>query len=58
MEKRRLQYAHNEARIYRRYYRPQTNPFYLLKSLLCIFFSGDSPYGRSTYTEKHKHFLK
>jgi len=58
MKRRRLQYAHNEARIYRRYYRPNTNPLYLFKSLLCVFLFGESPVGRPSYTERTKQLLK
>ncbi|MCM5529744.1 hypothetical protein [Parasegetibacter sp. NRK P23] len=58
MKKNQVQYAHDEARMYRRYYRPNTNPVYLLKSLLCVFLSGEAPYGRPSYIERKKQLLK
>jgi len=43
MKNRNLVHAHEEAKIYRHYYKPSLNIFRLLKSVLSVFISGSSP---------------
>ncbi|HEY8388917.1 MAG TPA: hypothetical protein VIK74_09950 [Parasegetibacter sp.] len=58
MKKNRIHFSYHEAVIYRKYYRPSANPLLLFKSLLSLFFTGETPFGRSTPTEKQKQILK
>lgn len=43
MKNKHIVHAHEEARIYRSYYKPSFNILFLLKSVLSVFISGSSP---------------
>jgi len=43
MKNKNIIHSHEEARIYRQYYKPSFNIFRLLKSVLAVFISGSSP---------------
>ncbi|MBL7747736.1 MAG: hypothetical protein JNM19_09940 [Chitinophagaceae bacterium] len=43
MKSKGLTHHHEEAKIYRHYYKPSLNFFRLLKSVLAVFISGSSP---------------
>lgn len=43
MKNRSISHVHEEARIYRNYYKPSLNPFRLIRSILSVFISGTSP---------------
>ena len=36
-------HSHEEAKIYRSYYKPSFNVLFLVKSVLAVFISGSSP---------------
>lgn len=42
MKNRKFIHTHEEARIYRKNYRPSLNVFRFLKSILCVVLSGSS----------------
>jgi hypothetical protein len=42
MKHKHIVHAHEQAKIYHRYYKPSLNIFRLLKSVLAIFISGSS----------------
>lgn len=42
MKNSRIEHAHNEAKIYRDYYRPSINPLRFLRSILTVLISGNS----------------
>jgi hypothetical protein len=59
MDKIKFQYAREEARIYRNYYRKSgESPLSLLKSVLCLLVSGNAPFSRPYYVKKEKQLLK
>jgi len=43
MKNKSITHSHEEAKIYRSYYKPSLNFFRLLKSVLIVFLSGSSP---------------
>jgi hypothetical protein len=43
MKNKHVIHAHEEAKIYHNYYKPSFNIFRLLKSVLAVFISGQSP---------------
>jgi len=43
MKNRNIIHSHEEAKIYRSYYKPSFNMFFLLKSVLAVMISGSSP---------------
>lgn len=43
MKNNSIVHAHEEAKIYRSYYKPSLNIFRLIKSVLSVFLSGSSP---------------
>ncbi len=43
MKNKNIVHAHEEAKIYRRYYKPSFNLLRLFKSILSVFISGSSP---------------
>ncbi|HEY0433281.1 MAG TPA: hypothetical protein VGC95_05385 [Chitinophagaceae bacterium] len=43
MKNKPLIHSHEEARIYRHYYKPSLNIVRLLRSVLCVIISGSSP---------------
>ncbi|MBK5271420.1 MAG: hypothetical protein JJE22_10440 [Bacteroidia bacterium] len=52
MKNKNLVHSHEEAKIYRHYYKPSLNIFRLLKSVLSVFISGSSPAAGSFYRRK------
>jgi len=42
MKNKHITYSHEQARIYRHYYKPSLNFLRLFKSILSVFFSGAS----------------
>jgi hypothetical protein len=42
MKNKHITYSHEQARIYRHYYKPSINLFRLFKSIMSVFFSGAS----------------
>ncbi|MEO7924331.1 MAG: hypothetical protein ABIR30_11695 [Chitinophagaceae bacterium] len=48
MKNRNLVHSHQQAKIYRHYYRSSINPLRLLKSVLAVLISG-SPAAASTH---------
>lgn len=52
MKNRNIVHAHEQAKIYRHYYKPSLNIFRLLKSVLCVFISGSSSAASSFYRRK------
>ena len=42
MKNRNIVHSHEEAKIYRSYYKPSFNLLRLFKSVLCVFISGSS----------------
>lgn len=53
MKNRNLVHAHQQAKIYRHYYKSSVNPFRLLKSILAVFISG-SPVAASTHYRRKR----
>jgi len=43
MKNKHIAHSHEEAKIYRSYYKPSFNLLRLLKSVLAVFISGSSP---------------
>lgn len=43
MKNKNLIHSHEEAKIYRHYYKPSLNIFRLVKSILSVVISGSSP---------------
>jgi hypothetical protein len=43
MKNRNIIHTHEEAKIYRNYYKPSFNILRLVKSVLSVFISGSSP---------------
>ena len=43
MKNKNIVHSHEEAKIYRSYYKPSFNFFRLFKSILSVFISGSSP---------------
>ena len=43
MKNKSIVHSHEEAKIYRHYYKPSFNIFRLVKSVLSVFISGTSP---------------
>ena len=43
MKNRSIVHSHEEAKIYRNYYKPSLNLLRLVKSILCVIISGSSP---------------
>lgn len=41
--KQNITHSHEEAMIYRSYYKPSLNILFLLKSVLAVFITGSSP---------------
>jgi hypothetical protein len=52
MKNKNIIHSHEEARIYRQYYKPSLNIFRLFKSVLSVFVSGSSPAAGSTWRRK------
>ena len=52
MKNKSIVHAHEEAKIYRSYYRPSLNIFIFLKSILSIFVSGTSPAASASFRRK------
>jgi hypothetical protein len=50
MKNRNLIHAHEEAKIYQQHYRPTLNVFRLLKSVISVVVSGNSPAAHNNYT--------
>lgn len=52
MKNRNLTYSHEEAKIYRKYYKSTFNPLFLLKSVLAVIFTGSSLAARTHYRRR------
>jgi len=52
MKNRNLVHSHQQAKIYRHYYKSSINPFRLLKSILAVFISGTATAAHTHYTKK------
>ncbi|MBS1918094.1 MAG: hypothetical protein JST87_17625 [Bacteroidetes bacterium] len=55
MKKNEMYFNTHTAKIYKQSYRPSTNLYHFLKTLLCVILSGRSPMAKVSYHErKHK----
>ncbi|MEQ1675471.1 MAG: hypothetical protein ABL876_02145 [Chitinophagaceae bacterium] len=52
MKNRNLTHSHEEAKIYRHYYKSSVNPFRLLKSILTVLISGNSAVASTHYRRR------
>jgi hypothetical protein len=52
MKNKNIVHSHEEAKIYRSYYKPSLNILFLLKSVLSVFVSGSSPAASSGFRRK------
>jgi hypothetical protein len=52
MKNKSIIHSHEEAKIYRQYYKPSFNVLLLLKSVLAVFISGTSPAASSIARRK------
>jgi len=56
MKNKPIIHVHEEAKIYRDYYRPSLNVFRFFRSILGVFISGSSPAAHGfDYTRKRAH---
>jgi hypothetical protein len=56
MKNRNIVHTHEEAKIYKDYYKPSFNVVRLLKSVLSVFISGSSPAAHGyDYNKKINH---
>lgn len=52
MKNKSIVHSHEEAKIYRSYYKPSLNIFRLMFSVLSVFVSGSSPAASSGFRRK------
>jgi hypothetical protein len=52
MKNKNITHSHEEAKIYRSYYKPSLNFLLLFKSVLSVFVSGTSPAAASQFRRK------
>jgi hypothetical protein len=52
MKNKNITHSHEEAKIYRSYYKPSLNIFRLLKSVLSVVVSGSSPAAAASFRRK------
>lgn len=52
MKNNHIAHAHEEAKIYQRYYRPSFNMVRMLRSVLSVLLTGSSPAATSTYIRR------
>jgi hypothetical protein len=52
MKNKNITISNEEARIYRKFYKPSLNPLRLLISVLSVFVSGSSPAAASSFRRK------
>jgi hypothetical protein len=52
MKNRHIVHSHEEAKIYRNYYKPSLNIFRFVKAVLAVFVSGSSPAAASSFRRK------
>jgi hypothetical protein len=55
MKDRKIVHAHQQAGIYKEYYRPSMNPWRFVKSILGVLVFGNSTVARSYIPRKEKY---